>query len=61
MERGVTNCPLLAGSLASLECKMHARYEEGDHVIIIGEVVGVTSQADAAPLVFHNGGYTELK
>ncbi|MCZ6831943.1 MAG: flavin reductase family protein [Gammaproteobacteria bacterium] len=61
MERGITGCPLLADCLASLECKMHARNEEGDHVIIIGEVVAVLSQPDTAPLVFHNGAYTELK
>ena len=61
IERGVTECPLLVGSLASMECKMHARYEEGDHVIIIGEVVFVKSNPDEAPLVFHNGGYTALK
>lgn len=60
MSRGITGCPLLTDSLASLECKMHARYEEGDHVIIIGEVVDVQDQPDEAPLVFHKGSYTAV-
>ncbi len=58
---GVSACPLLTDCLASLECKMHARYEEGDHVIIIGEVVNITSQAEADPMVFVKGIFTKAQ
>ena len=58
--RGSTGCPILADCMANLECKMHARYEEGDHVIIIGEVVAVMAQEDSNPLVFHRSAYTSL-
>jgi flavin reductase (DIM6/NTAB) family NADH-FMN oxidoreductase RutF len=60
MKRGVTGCPLLVECMASLECRTHARYEEGDHVIIIGEVVNVVSSNDESPLVFHRGKYTTV-
>ena len=59
IERSASGCPLLADSLASLECSLHARHEEGDHVIMIGEVLAIQSQPDAAPLIFHRGNYTE--
>lgn len=58
--RGKTGCPLLVDCMANLECKMHARYEEGDHVIMIGEVVNVVAGRDEPPLVFHCGNYTTV-
>ena len=57
LDRGVTGCPLLLNSLANLECRMHARYEEGDHVIMIGEVVSIRTDAAATPLAFLAGRY----
>jgi len=54
---GDSDCPTLADCLATLECSIHGRYEEGDHVIIIGEVIGAASNKDSAPLTFHKGTY----
>ena len=54
---GDSACPLLADCLATLECRIHGRYEEGDHVIIIGEVDRMASNTDSAPLIFHKGVY----
>ena len=52
--------PLLAGAAATFECFNRSRYEEGDHVIFVGEVERCTHRADAAPLIFHGGKfYTE--
>jgi len=60
MSVGESGCPVLSNCMANIECKMHARHEEGDHVIIIGEVVNISSNTDVAPLVFHKGRYPQL-
>ena len=52
--------PLLTGAAASFECFNRSRYEEGDHVIFVGEVERCSHRAGAAPLLFHGGKfYTE--
>ncbi len=59
--RGCGDAPLLAGAAATFECYNRSRYEEGDHVIFVGEVERCTWRPDAAPLLFHGGRfYTEL-
>jgi flavin reductase (DIM6/NTAB) family NADH-FMN oxidoreductase RutF len=52
---GVGGAPLLAGAAASFECFNRSRYEEGDHVIFVGEVERCTHRADASPLLYHGG------
>ena len=57
---GASGAPLLAGAAATFECFNRSRYEEGDHVIFVGEVERCSHQAGAAPLLFHGGRfYTE--
>ncbi len=59
--RGCGDAPLLTGAAAVFECFNRSRYEEGDHVIFVGEVERVSWRAGAAPLLFHGGRfYTEL-
>ena len=59
-EEGVGGAPLLQGAAATFECFNRSRYQEGDHVIFVGEVERCTRQADASPLLFHGGRfYTE--
>lgn len=58
---GCGDAPLLAGAAATFECFNRSRYEEGDHVIFVGEVERCTWRPGAAPLLFHGGRfYTEL-
>jgi flavin reductase (DIM6/NTAB) family NADH-FMN oxidoreductase RutF len=58
---GTGGAPLLHGAAASFECFNRRRYEEGDHVIFIGEVERCTHRAGALPLLFHGGRFfTEL-
>src|SRR5450830_1921396 len=69
--QGVGGAPLLAGAAATFECFNRSRYEEGDHVIFVGEVelqvgqvVGAGGAAAAAfvgqddlqPFLGHTGG-----
>jgi flavin reductase (DIM6/NTAB) family NADH-FMN oxidoreductase RutF len=59
-DTGSTGAPLLAGAAASFECFNRSRYEEGDHVIFVGEVERCSHKAGASPLLYHGGKfYTE--
>ena len=52
---GAGGAPLLQGAAATFECFNRSRYEEGDHVIFIGEVEACTHRVGASPLLFHGG------
>jgi flavin reductase (DIM6/NTAB) family NADH-FMN oxidoreductase RutF len=58
---GVAGAPVLDGAAAVFECFNRSRYEEGDHVIFVGEVERCARREGAQPLIFHGGRYfTEL-
>ena len=58
---GTCGAPVLEGSAAVFECFNRSRYEEGDHVIFVGQVEHCTRKKGATPLIFHGGRYyTEL-
>lgn len=52
---GSGGAPLIAGAVATFECFNRSRYEEGDHVIFVGEVERCHYQPGASPLLFHGG------
>ena len=54
---GVTGSPLLEGSIASLDCRLHASHPGGDHTIFVGEVVGTRIGSDREPLLYHSRGW----
>jgi len=57
---GLGGAPVLEGCVASFECFNRSRYEEGDHVIFVGEVERCTHRPGVPPLLFHGGRfYTE--
>jgi len=57
---GVAGAPVLAGAAATFECFNRSRYEEGDHVIFVGEVEHCQHAVGASPLLYHGGRfYTE--
>jgi flavin reductase (DIM6/NTAB) family NADH-FMN oxidoreductase RutF len=57
---GSAGAPLIEGAAATFECFNRSRYEEGDHVIFVGEVERCAWQMGASPLLFHGGKfYTE--
>ena len=57
---GLTGAPVIEGAVAVFECFNRSRYEEGDHVIFVGEVERCQHRAGASPLLFHGGQfYTE--
>ena len=57
---GAGGAPLIAGAAAHFECFNRSRYDEGDHVIFIGEVERCSHRSGASPLLYHGGRfYTE--
>jgi flavin reductase (DIM6/NTAB) family NADH-FMN oxidoreductase RutF len=56
-DEGVGGVPVLQGTAATFECFNRSRYEEGDHVIFVGEVERCSHRAGASPLLFHGGRY----
>jgi flavin reductase (DIM6/NTAB) family NADH-FMN oxidoreductase RutF len=50
--------PVLDDALAWIACELRELVPGGDHVIGIGEVVGMSSAADGDPLVWFRGAYT---
>ena len=58
---GAAGAPVIQGAVATFECFNRSRYEEGDHVIFVGEVERCAHRPGAQPLIFHGGRYfTEL-
>ena len=54
LSRGLGGVPLLHGTLATFECRSRSQHPEGDHTILVGEVLRCTTQdAAAPPLLYH--------
>lgn len=54
---GIGGSPLLSGCAAQFQCKTWAKYDGGDHIIIVGEVLAYTREETVSPLVFSQGSY----
>ena len=52
---GAGGAPILDGAAAVFECFNRSRYEEGDHIIFVGEVERCEWRSGASPLIFHGG------
>jgi flavin reductase len=54
--------PLLNGALSWLECRTWARYDGGDHTIVVGEVVDLGIDDDSAsPLIYFRSAYRGVR
>lgn len=54
--KGALGSPVLDHYAAKFECRTQHQYDGGDHIIMVGEVVGFDTR-DEAPLLFHGGRY----
>lgn len=52
--------PIIPSSLASFECKRVNEIEQGDHIILVGEVVRARYEARKDPLLYFGGQYRRL-
>jgi flavin reductase (DIM6/NTAB) family NADH-FMN oxidoreductase RutF len=57
----VSETPLLAGSLASFDCRVVSTCDAGSHTLFIGEVLAVAMGNSSAPLIYYNRDYHALK
>jgi len=58
--RGANGCPVIEGAAAHIDCEARRMYAAGDHVIVVGAVIGMSNEPDAVPLLFHRGRYRVL-
>jgi flavin reductase (DIM6/NTAB) family NADH-FMN oxidoreductase RutF len=58
--RGITGAALLDDVQASLECRVVAMHEGGDHTIVVAEVETATARPER-PLLYYRGGYAQLE
>lgn len=56
---GADGLILLDGVLAHIICERHTEFPGGDHTIVLGRVVGGTTN-EGHPLLFYRGGYAAL-
>lgn len=47
--------PVLDDALATFECRSRSQYLEGDHLILVGEVLACRHNTTVQPLIYHNG------
>lgn len=57
---GMHGAPLIDGCGTWIEVDNTHRHRHGDHILFIGHVRNLRSDATAAPLVFHGGRYRRL-
>jgi molybdenum cofactor synthesis domain-containing protein len=57
--RAVEGPPLLDGAAASLVCEATEEHEGGDHIVIIGRVVGMVAES-LPPLLFVDGAFASV-
>ena len=52
-----TGAAIIEGALAWVDCEIYDEHVAGDHVIVIGKVVGCEAFAMRHPLLFFRGGF----
>ncbi len=58
-EQGPTGAPMIPGALVSLDCRLEANHDAGDHVILVGRVEQIV-QREGEPLLYYGGSYRSL-
>lgn len=51
------NLPVIAGSIARIECSIRSVTEAGDHWFVLGNVLHMEVSRDEDPMLFHRGRY----
>ncbi len=51
---------MISDCAMNAECKLVRHEEIGDHLMFIGEVLNISADENAIPLVYHNGKYWKL-
>lgn len=59
-EQSAQGFPVITGAVGTIECRHWSSFEAGDHTMIFGEVVGIQSNAEVAPLGFFGGRFCRI-
>ena len=57
---GEGGVPVLEDAVAAFECEVEARFDAGDHVIVLGRVLRFEHHGERSPLLFHGSRYHGL-
>jgi flavin reductase (DIM6/NTAB) family NADH-FMN oxidoreductase RutF len=57
---GESGAPIIQPALASIDCRVSAAHDGGDHTIFVGEVIDLAIDENAQPLVYWRSGYHDL-
>jgi flavin reductase (DIM6/NTAB) family NADH-FMN oxidoreductase RutF len=57
---GVTGAPIIEGSIGHMDCTLHAQFDGGDHVIIVGAIKQAQVGEPVPPLLYFRSGYKTL-
>lgn len=57
---GANGAPLINDGAATFECDLDTTHQSGDHVIVIGRVTKVVTEAERQPLLYFRGAYRQL-
>ncbi|WP_260922015.1 flavin reductase family protein [Novosphingobium sp. 9] len=49
------NLPIIADSIACIECRLYSVTDAGDHLFVLGEVLRMEIVRDEDPMLFHRG------
>jgi flavin reductase (DIM6/NTAB) family NADH-FMN oxidoreductase RutF len=60
-ETGELGSPILKDCASYFQCETETSYEGGDHIILLGRVKAVQTNADKQPLIYHASNYHSLK
>lgn len=52
-----TGSPVMLDALAWVDCRVEEVHPAGDHVIVVGRVLGLKVQREGKPLLFYRGGF----
>jgi flavin reductase ActVB len=58
---GDTGVPFIEEAPSVLECRVESRIPAGDHVILLGEVIGCENRFESRPLLYFKRGFHQLQ
>lgn len=61
VETWESGAPVIQDGLAAIDCALHAVHDGGDHVILVGRVLRLSSRREGAPLLYLRGAYRTLE
>lgn len=53
---GESGAPVLLDTLATIDCSLHAQHDGGDHAVMVGRVLSMSSR-EGVPLLYWHSGY----